>query len=105
MNGTKDEYVTIPDLLADLDALQFRIDRPENDGVLTSQQHDAVHRLLAVLDDLYPSLPEWQSHAETTAISTDPTWMALRASANAALRTFGLDAEGMSPEEIEELSD
>lgn len=103
MNGTKERYVLDRELIEDVDALRHSIDRPENLQVLTSHQRQRVWELLNFLDQIDPTLPCWQSHEETAEIETDLGWIKLRESANAALRTFGLDAASLSIEQIEEL--
>ncbi len=103
VHGNKDEFLLANELIEDVSSLRYLIDRPQNASVLTHDQLAAVRSLVSSMDKLCPKLPAWQSHAETAGISTDPVWEALRAEANTALKSFGLDVDRLSIEDIDRL--
>jgi hypothetical protein len=103
VRGNKDEFLLANELIEDVYSLRYLVDRPQNASVLTQDQFAAVRALLSCMDNLCPKLPEWQSHAETAGTSTDPVWRALRADANTALKSFGLEVDELSIEDIDRL--
>jgi hypothetical protein len=94
LNGTTDEYVVDHELIDDVDALKFRIRRPENATVLDPNQRVAVEELLSAIERT----------EVRDDIREDAGWSALRLSAAAALKTFGMNVEEMSVEDVERLA-
>jgi len=99
VNGSVDSYFRDDELLQDIDALEFRLFRPENANLLDEQQMAAVQKVLGEVRGF--DWPAWQGSRSHHTVLTYPAWIQLRLAANHALNTFGLDAERMTASDVD----